>query len=361
MSLLTALRRAVTPKVKPKRPKGVRRLLYISGHEVLEYDDLRLFADAGIDAFSPGAYADPASRGNRVRGPLPKPASQEDFEAYKTGCARDQSNGALWRFTREFAHRFDAVLVNHFPENLLNNLEAIGDMPMILRTVGQSSAGLEASLVPLGKRLRVVRYSEREAHDSLLPTDRVIYFGKYVDEHPQWRPGGKRLVTFMNDAWRHHSRPGFPDYEAIVAGHEADLYGLGNDKLTNARGLVPPARQLALYAECRAYVYLHSLVAPYTLNLLEALCAGAPIIAPATSMTLGSPVTHWLPERYEVEAILSGGAGLSYSSVEEGRAVLARLDEFDLPALSARARSRAREKFDAAKIAEEWRSFFAEI
>ena len=335
-----------------------KRILYHAVHEILEYDDLRLLNDAGFTVFSMGSYGNPEARGNRFRGHHASFANHEDFVAAVAG-GTTFVDGRL-RVTREFVARFDAVIVNQNPLMVLDNLEAFGNVPVIYRTLGQSTFAWEEMLKPVADRLTVVRYSEHEIHPDFLPTRAIIPFGKYVDEYPLWSGGGD-VLTFMNTAARQAARPEQEAYQELVAGFSAKLYGLDNEGIANAAGLVSPDAQLDLYRRARCYVYIHSLVASYTLNFMEAMLVGAPILAPSQALVSAQAYPDWWPERYAIEPMLAEGAGLIYGSVAEGRDILANLERYDLQALSQTARARARGLFNAPSVISQWQDFIAGV
>jgi hypothetical protein len=148
--------------------------------------------------------------------------------------------------------------------------------------------------------------------------------------------------------------PSIADYQQIVEGHAADLYGRGNTGISTARGEVDYPTQMELYRTCRAYAYMHSDGTPYTLNFIEAMMTGAPIVAPSATMVQAANLPNWWPERHEIPDILAD-TGFVYSSVAEARDILSHLDQFDLASISSRSRARARDLFNAREKEGEWR------
>lgn len=347
-----------------------KKILYSAVHEVLEYDDVRLLMAAGFDvfsinthdAFSAETYGNPACRGNRLRGPIPGAGQAEDLTAAKAGGVT-KPNGVR-RFSAEFIDRFDAVIINHETDLILGNIDVLSRRPLIRRTLGQTTTADEIRLRPVAPHLTVVRYSPRETHPDWLPADAVIAFGKFPGDYPRWR-GGPRLVTFCNHLERAGASPSRGDYERIVAVHEAGLYGLGNEAIPFARGVAPPALQLDLIRDCRAYVYAHSLVASYTLNLIEAMFVGAPIVAPSARFVSENAPPDWWPARYAVEDILGDGAGHLYDTVEDARRLIAHVSAArgapDEDARATETRHRARTLFDAHAVAAEWKALIERI
>ena len=331
-----------------------KKILYVSVHEALEYDDLRILHAAGYDVFSVGAFSDPAAQG-RLRSPEPYFARPDDFEAMRAGGVTTVDGKR--RLSRSFVDRFDIVLVNHDPKVIIENRHALENVPVIRRTLGQTSLAHEQSLAPYKALFKTVRYSPREDRPGFLPADAVIYFGKFPDQYQTYR-GGDYLLTFANDTTKRPLRPKATDYATIVADLPARLHGFGNETVANALGVCAPGEQAALYANCRAYVYVHSTNAAYTLNFMEALLTGCPVLAPsARFIDADRPNPRWAPQMYEIESLLSEGAGLIYDSVEEARDLLRGTATAEAGVLSQAARARALQYFDAGKIVAEWRAF----
>lgn len=337
-----------------------KKILYHSVHEVLEYDDLRVLIRAGFDVFS-RIYSNPRGQGNRLRGPLPEAVNEADFEAWRKTRRPGDERGVRWPL--EFARRFDAVIVNHDVDAILANLDTFraAGVAIVRRTIGQTKHAHEAALRPHERHITTVRYSPREQHRDWLPTHAVIRFGKVLDEFPPWIGGGP-LVTFMNTVSRPAIRPNAADYARITEGVRAALFGFNNEGFANARGLVEPKRQPRILRRCGAYLYLHSGIASYTLNFMEAMLIGAPIIAPSTRfINRHRPPPDWFPARYEIPDFLRDGAGFLYDDVEDARATVAAATARDLSDVASEARRRAREAFDADRVAAEWKSLIDTI
>ena len=101
------------------------KLLYLSCHEVLEYDEVTLFQEMGIDVVSLGETAVA-----RLRPATCQPGADQECVAGE-GDPRDH-------LTRRFVDRFDAIVVMHESAWIVNNWEVIRHKPVIWRTIGQS-------------------------------------------------------------------------------------------------------------------------------------------------------------------------------------------------------------------------------
>src|SRR5439155_1356608 len=65
--------RSADRSAQPPRVK----LVVLSSHGILEYDDLRLFSGLGYDVFMPGGYSDPSHPGETLRPALDVPGHPE--------------------------------------------------------------------------------------------------------------------------------------------------------------------------------------------------------------------------------------------------------------------------------------------
>jgi hypothetical protein len=339
-------------------------ILYLSCHEVLEWDDLRMFTTSGHRVFSVGTYSSPDTAKGALRPPLEEFFHPGDWQEFiDTGCS-----GRL--VTKAFARHFDLVIVNHFPEWIADNLAAFSDKPIVYRSIGQSIPATEGKLASLRRPVHVVRCSHRETDvRGFLTANAVIYFGKYKDDYPAWTGGGEQPITFYNNyvARDAFCGPRVHDLDEICADWPCHLFGRGNAQLASWHGCVDYDEQRSLYRDAPAYMYVHSLPASYLLNLIEAMAVGIPILAPDFSMLQSWHGRARLDEqafsrqRYEVASLLDSAA--LYSCHKEAREKLnsLRYDESRCRDFSVRERNVFSRYFDAVKIAQEWSSFLRSV
>src|SRR3569623_1100824 len=139
------------------------KLLYLSCHEVLEFDELSLLAELGIETFSIGAYLDPARPGGfglrpPIEGVSPAPEDLAAYHALETSPVDGRKC-----LTRQFVRRFDGVIVMHVPEWIEKNWPIFRGLPVVWRTIGQSNPASEQRMHPFRQAgLKIVRYSPRE-------------------------------------------------------------------------------------------------------------------------------------------------------------------------------------------------------
>lgn len=332
------------------------RILYYSVHEILEYDDMSMFTRMGHKVFSLGAYMQPSQ--SRTFRP-------ERLEFFDTEMLAEYRRLGL---CAEFAERFDVLVFNHEVDVLYRDLSSFGNLPIVYRTIGQSSDHQERVASLLGDRIQIARYSPLDRITEGAKTDCVISFAKNLSDYDDWH-GGARGITFLNDYPARSSDiiPSADVYKEIVGDAEVLLYGRNNEGFRNNRGLADFRDMRGLYANCAFYLYSWSKNAPYTLGLMEALITGAPVIAPSLAFVeeeLNSQhdkeTADRLASRYEVEAILQDPACLTFSTVAEARSMSASAMSADssIVDMARRVRDRARCRFDERVVGALWNEQF---
>ncbi len=336
-------------------------ILYYSCHEILEYDELRMFTDLGHRVFSIGHFGDPLAAENL------RPALKQFF--YEDDWQRFSAAG---RLTADFLERFDLAVVMHTSAWVHELLALKPDLPVLYRSIGQSTVATESSLAQVAGRMKIVRYSN---HERSLPgfqdADAVIYFGKYLmDYYLPW-VGGGGVLTFHHH-YRHRnsvSVPNVDDYAKIAAEFPCNLFGLGNGDLPFSRGEATSKEQLQLYRHASIYLYVYSVPPSYTLSFMEAMATGVPILAPTADFILAtvSPEmqeqTSFCAERYEIEKLLGHDPALLYSSIDDAREKLRWLlaNPDYCREVSAKLRSSFIEFFNAEKICSQWNELFLSV
>lgn len=342
-------------------------ILYLACHETLEYDDVRMLTEMGHRVFSVGGLACPdADR------PLTRPVEDRFYSRdWWAAFASDPRNDLKTkRVTREFASRFDLVIVNHDALLLDLNQEAFWGMPIVFRSVGQSNDHLETALHRHLDKVYVVRYSQREVGlANFCRADRVIYFAKFLSDYPQWEPG-TRIITFHNSFPTRAltSVPTLAQYEELTRSNQLELYGFLNGGVAAWRGLVPAEVQLDLFRTAGLYLFVYSLAASYTLSFIEAMLVGVPIVAPragAVKASLGTLADGlgFSDERYEIADLLDHDPLLLWDTIDEipGKIRTLLSDREHALAISRRLRSKAAAMFDVKVIAPQWQQLFSEI
>lgn len=256
------------------------KLLYLSCHGVLEYDELQLFSELGVQVFSPGPFCTGGSDPLRpaVPGLVVDPEDVEAWSRVRAPAGHDQRDF----LTREFVDRFDAVMVMHLPQWVLRNWSVMRHKPVVMRTIGQNISHNEQLLRPYrDDGLRVVRYSPKERTiPGYVGEDAVIRFYKNPEEFSGWTGHSEQVVTFCQAMPERGSHCGWDIWRQVTRDLPAKLYGPRNDAAGAAnQGCVPYEDLKAAMREHRAYFYLGTHPASYTLNFMEAWLTGIPVVA----------------------------------------------------------------------------------
>lgn len=335
--------------------KGVKpKILYTSCHEILEYDELRMLTDVGYTVFSIGNYTNPSTQG-QWRTPQANFFNAELYAKFLDSAGK---------ITPKFLSSFDAAIVMHDINQVKQIVSNSPKIPIIYRSIGQGNPESEAELKPFEDRIIVVRYSEKECNiEGLLQENAVIYFGKYHEDFKPWS-GGERLMSFHNLYPQRSSAsvPNLEFYKEITEKFPSSIGGAGNEALLNNLGLIHPKDQNSFYENCSLYFYIHSIPPSYTLNFVEALGSGAPIVAPSATFLENSFSSDFLRQtgfpisRYEIDDFLQHDEALLYNSLDDAINKIRWL--LDNPRyreeISAQERLTFSKYFDAKNISLQW-------
>lgn len=327
------------------------RILYLSCHAILEYDELRVFEDLGIDYFSVGSYVIPTNPADKIR---PALTHRPPVEMY------DQSIPPGEKLPRAFVEQFDTIIAMHVPEFIINNWDVIKDKRVIWRTIGQSTSKTEQKLAKYrSEGMQIVRYSPREIQiPNNIGTDTIIRFYKDPNEFKGWNGGGTEVITFAQNI-KH--RDEFLNYRAmtkILHNFNSKIYGKSNEELGEMNGgYLSYADMKQKMRDARVYVYSGTQPASYTLSFIEAMMTGTPMVC------LGSAYCNSLDiagDLYEIPDIIENGVnGYVSDDIQYLRQMIEKLttDKHHANDISRMGRKTAIELFDMKKITEQWRLF----
>ncbi|MFS8665721.1 MAG: hypothetical protein LOD84_08620 [Limnochordales bacterium] len=325
------------------------RILYLSCHAALEYDELRLLSELGHQVFALGAYLNPHAPTDAMRPPLPLPRYPV-LEAIARRCSQA-------RLDRRLVAWADLVLVMHIPQWISNNWHLFRGKRVVWRSIGQSTPAVEESLRPYRRLgLEVVRHSPKEL---LLPghigADAVIRFYKDPAEFGGWQGHTDEVITLNRSMPARAAACNFAAFATLAYGFHAHVYGHGNEAAGALDGGPLGYEEMKQkLREARAYVYTGTKPACYTLGLVEALMTGVPVVA-------FGPVwgdAGW--GTYEVHEIIRDGVdGFVSDDLAYLKQAIQRL--LDDPELAARighqGRVRAIELFGRDRIMAQWAAF----
>lgn len=327
------------------------RILYLSCHAILEYDELKIFEELGYDYLSMGSYVNPKSPADPIRPPL---THTPDDWLYNHVPSRDNLN-------KEFVDKFDVIIVMHVSEWITDNWELFKNKRVIWRTIGQSNEKTEKLLAPYrAEGLEVIRYSPREQYiPNNVGFDALIRFYKDPKEFSNWSGGGTEVVTICQDMKHRAEFCNYDVYTKIVQGFNAKVYGPKNEEMGALNGgYLTYAEMKQKYRDARAYVYTGTQPASYTLNFIEAMMTGCPIVAIgpkyANSLKIAGDV-------YEIPDIINNGVnGFWSDDVDQLRGYIQRLvdDVKYARYISNNARETAIDLFGKEKIKGFWKKYF---
>jgi len=332
------------------------KILYVSWHSVLEAEELSLFAENGWYYLSLGSYYNPYE----VQGTTMRPPPPKEFNLWDE-LKGDYSNRDC--LTTEQISPFDIIIYMHEPNSeqpqIVKAWPNIKHKKIIYRSIGQSISLTEKSLAPLRKEgLLVVRYSPKEETiPNYCGSDALIRFYKDPEEFKDWNGNTKRVIT-VGQSMR--DRRGSCNYDAFVKAtdpFERRLYGPGNENTGLIGRLLSYEDLKKEYRDNRVYFYTGTQPASYTLNFIEAMMTGVPIVA------LGPKhCNRDYPEQqtYEIPEIIKNFEnGFWSDDISELQQYIKMLMEDDELAkrISENGRKTAIELFSKEKIKNDWKNF----
>lgn len=287
------------------------KLLYLSCHAILEYDELKLFEELGIEYFSLGSYLDPRNPVDAIRPALNSIRNEKWYNQ-----APDRNS-----IPKEFFDDFDVIIVMHVPEWIENNWENMKHKRVIWRTIGQSVSDIERRMKKyVNEGLQIVRYSPREfAIPDNAGCTQLIRFYKDENDFGGWNGLNNEVVTFCQNMKNRGEFCAYEPYLKVTAGLNAKVYGTTNDNLGSDinGGFLTYAGLKQKMRDASVYFYVGTQPASYTLNLLEAMMTGVPIVAVGDA--IGNSM-HIAGDTYEVPDIIQNGVnGYCSDSIEELR------------------------------------------
>jgi hypothetical protein len=260
------------------------KILYMSCHSVLEADEVSLFHELGFEIFSPGAFVCPENPGDdSLRPGIPGLVYDPDIlEQYHKIGATHPGEDAKGYLTKEFVDNFDIVYVMHFPDWITRNWEAIKHKRVIWRTIGQSVATTENVIRPYREKgLEIVRYSPMEAYiPGFCGQDGLIRFYKDPKEFCDWNGQWKQVISFAQSMKQRDTACNFSFFEEVTRPFPRRLFGTESEAVGDwGVGKVSFDQLKQEMRDNRVYFYTGTHPASYTLNFIEALMTGIPMVA----------------------------------------------------------------------------------
>lgn len=334
------------------------KILYMSCHEILEYDELKMFSELGHEVYSLGAYTHPGGDENRKRPGLPSLPYNPHFIELATRYGKE--------LHPEMLEGMDMVMVMHVPDFLLNNQAVLFDFMnrggrVVWRSIGQSIPHVERQLLQFRLNgMEVVRYSPME--DTIaenIGKDMMIRFGKDPDEYLGWNGRNPKAVNFTQSLRQRGEFCGYETIRQVGAKIPLTVYGPGNDNLGKmGGGLVSYEEQRQILRDNRLYLYTGTYPASYTLGFIEAWMTGIPILA--VGPKLGNGPMFPGQQTYEVAQLIGDFFGAASDNVDALIAIAKHLlsDHGAAKEYSDLSSQKARRMFSTTVIKPLWESFF---
>ena len=282
-------------------------LLILGSHGILEYDELRLFSDLGYDVFMPGGYSKPSEPGETLRPALPNAPYFPDLAALcheqRVKHVGQPTDFGVVDWAKADLHPdliewADVIMVNCFPDTWIGNQwERIRHKRVIWRTIGQSSPRVEHFMRQFAQQgMEIVRYSpaERRAFEPIgvfAGEDAVIRFSKYPADYGPWIGDNAVVGNVTQNLDLRGDHCGLDFWTEATKGLPVQLAGTGSERLGGIGELSYPA-MLDYLSHLRAYLYMGTQPASYTLGLMEAMLAAVPVVS------IG-PRDMWMPDLFE--------------------------------------------------------------
>ena len=338
------------------------KLLYVSCHSILEYDELRIFDSLGIEVFSLGTYLNLNEDWHAKTRPKLKLNNwnYKNYELYLKHVDPKKNPDSRLNISKEFANSFDVIYFHSWIDAVSINWENIKHKIIVFRSVGQINSQFENLLNPYIKNgnVKIVRYSPLEKTNIYNAEDVVIRYSKRKEEWGNWRGEVKTPATVAQTFKIRDTATCYPFFLETYKIFPCSLYGINNE---NVEGHVKIDDTLeALYDVYRKHAVYYSFgtkPAPYTLNFMEAWMTGTPLIA------IGKKNGNYSygDQQYEVpELIEHGVSGFVSDDPIEFKSIAKMLinDDKLSKSISENGRAAAIKFFDESNNTPLWKEFF---
>jgi len=288
------------------------KIHYISDHEILEYDEVKMFTEMGYDVFSNGAYLDPKGHITLKRPGIEGMTHNLEYVEIAVNRPRTDLDSRI-------IEPFDTFIFMHSPNVLVSNWDRIKHKNVIYRSIGQSVSHIESAfLAPLVlEGLKIVRYSPKEHNiPSFVGETAQIRFYKDPDEYDGWVGDSLVPINFTQSLKGRRSFCRYDEIFPIIEYFNGKVYGPGNEDLGSFNGgQVTFDNHKEILRKARAFIYGGTWPAAYTLSFMEALMTGTPIVAIGKNLAYDNQFENY--DYYEADEILFEAGGIVCHSVQQ--------------------------------------------
>jgi hypothetical protein len=250
------------------------KILYLSCHSTLEYDECKLLTELGHEVYSLGSYTNPHNPSDKKRPPIPGMPYDDHFLSL------------AGRYSKDFMHPEmiedkDVIIVMHVKDWIINNWGKIKHKKVIWRSIGQSNEEYERDLLFYKTQgLKIVRYAVKEAAiPGYIGGDAMIPFYKDPEEFKGWDGLVPAVVTFAQSMKQRGDWCRFNIFAEATKDFPRFLYGPDNNVSGIPGGLLDYEHMKEILQHSRVYFYTGTYPASYTLGFIEAWMTGIPIVA----------------------------------------------------------------------------------
>lgn len=330
------------------------RVLYLSCHQILEFDEVKLLSEMGYEVFSTGTYAFPGYREGMSR---PGIDSLTHYPELEQMAATIVSSG--YDIPKGLIDWAEVIIFMHMPEAIEKNAHKLKGKRVIYRSIGQSVAHTERMLKKLKDEIgiEIIRYSPHETHlPDYAGQDGLIRFYKDPKDFPVYTGEDPVAINVTQSAKQRADFCRYNEMLKIGKGHSFVIYGNGNPVEGHFGGSLSYSELLRKMQTSRAYIYGGTFPACYTLSFIEAMMVGMPIFSVGDEVgNRLNGVVHF--DYFEVPEIIEDGVtgfvSNNLKQLNERLGVI--LDNQPLALeISKRAREKAIELFGKDNIAPQW-------
>ena len=331
-------------------------ILYLSCHSILEYQEVKLFTELGHNVLSLGAYQNPAQPQDVKRPPI-NGFYDDALQAIAIQTSKENLHPELIEWA-------DWIVVMHREDWITGNWDKFGRKKVVWRTIGQSIPDIEARMsLPKAMGMKIVRYSPEEATmENYAGQDAMIRFYADPQEYCGYTGEINKVMTVAQSMKKRDKYCGYDIMQSASEGYGRVVFGPGNEEIDFQGGLLSYAELKEAYRKHRVYFYTGTYPASYTLNFMEAMMTGIPIVA--IGRKLADLKIFPGMDCYEVDKIIQNGVnGFVSDDIDELRIKIGFL--LDNPVVAKKigeaGRKTAIELFGKEKIKQQWKEFFATL
>jgi glycosyltransferase involved in cell wall biosynthesis len=328
------------------------KILYLSCHGVLEYDEIRLFNELGHEVVSTGAYRIPNNPHEHSRPSIPNAYYDEKL----TGLA--SVNGLYAELNQGIIDWADIIIVTQH-KWLTKNWDKMRDKIVIYRTIGQTAPWDEESLQKYHQEgLKLVRYSSSEERiPNYAGQDAQIRFYKDPEEWGEWNGNIPQVIMVGQSMIKRAAFMKFDVFTEATKDFKRKIYG---PDMTEAGelwgGFLSYDGLRETLRDNRIAFQTCTHPAPYTLTFIEAFITGIPMV----SIGRGLAGYDWLEAPDLIENGINGFVSDNIKELRQDISLL--LNDYDLAKnISKEGRKKAIELFGKDTIKNQWKDFLGSL